>query len=181
MEEKKWMGWARRAAVAAAAVWGAAAAGCELPSAREDLGALRLADRASGCLSQGEEGKAGRLFYAQAIRSRALAAIDPDPMGWAWSAKAVQEQLGGPVNRWLGGDVDEWIESIHWALAWDAAAPWSEGAREAARRGVDAGAPRAASRRALEKLVSDLKGLDREKLRQSRKAAGLGYRGAAKR
>lgn len=177
------MRWVKIAAVAAACVAApgiAAAAACALPSAVEDLGALRLADRGSACLAKGEQGKAGRLFYAQVIRARALAGIDPDPKGWTASAKAVQDQLGAPVNRWLGGDVDEWMAAIQWALEWDAAAPWSEGRLAAIGHEEQLAASRAASRRALDKLARDLAGLDRERFKKTRQAAGLGYRGAPK-
>ena len=33
---------------------------------------------------------------------------------------ALMEQVGRPINEHIGGNVDEWIAAIDWALAWDA-------------------------------------------------------------
>jgi hypothetical protein len=159
-----------------------ATSACVLVGLKEEVSTLGLADRASVCMAQGKPEDAGRMFYAYQARARALALVDPSPSGWAHSAQSVQIQLGAPVNRWLGGDIEAWMSAIEWALAWDAAAPWEDGAKAASMLGASRQAleqARASSRLALSKLRLDLSRMDRSTFKAQREKAGLGYRGAA--
>lgn len=152
---------------------------CVLPEQGQDKPALTLADMSASCLEQYKPNIAGKIFYAHVIRARTLAALDPDPRGWAAYVMHVQAQIGAPANRWLGGDIDGWREAIDWALAWDNATPWNEGVRLSKTWGLDGtkfAAARDKSRQAVWKLGQDLSQLDRVKFYGKRIAQGLEVR-----
>ena len=77
---------------------------------------------ASRLLADERGQEAAGWMYAGQLRYRfMLIADDADPgSADATLFSALLEQVGRPVNEYIGGNVDEWIAAIDWALAWDA-------------------------------------------------------------
>lgn len=76
-------------------------------------------------LAQGKGLEAAKWMYAGQLRYRYLIATTKDTAKPGEHALfgALTEQVGRPVNEYIGGDVDEWIEAIDWALQWDEQTP----------------------------------------------------------
>ena len=77
---------------------------------------------ASRLLADERGQEAAGWMYAGQLRYRfMLIADDADPgSADATLFSALMEQVGRPVNEYIGGNVDEWIAAIDWALDWDA-------------------------------------------------------------
>lgn len=158
---------------------GAQAAACALPIQGAPMTLEALVDASAQCLREREDAKAGRIFYAYSIRLRALASLDQNPSGYALTAKKIQAQIGAPVNRWLGGDLGEWVSALSWAREWEGSSRWPEGDVLFAKLGASsvekAGALNNA-RRAIDKLSGDLSRIDRSAFYDKRKASRLEVR-----
>jgi hypothetical protein len=78
---------------------------------------------AARLLRDGRGQEAANWMYAGQLRYRFLIlASDAGPQSDERILfSALTEQVGRPVNEYIGGNVDEWIAAIDWALAWDAA------------------------------------------------------------
>jgi hypothetical protein len=65
----------------------------------------------------GEKDEAVRWFYVGQLRGRVVGVLDhgSTPM----TIDALQYVVGQPVNEYAGGDLDKWIASANWVLAWD--------------------------------------------------------------
>jgi len=73
-------------------------------------------------LAEGKGQEAANWMYAGQLRYRFLITAGGEAAqdeGILFSA--LSEQVGRPVNEYIGGDVDEWIAAMQWALDWDAA------------------------------------------------------------
>lgn len=64
-------------------------------------------------------------MYAGQLRYRFLLAVEGPTDGSQNAALfgGLTEQIGRPVNEYIGGNVDEWLAAMDWALEWDAANP----------------------------------------------------------
>ncbi len=80
---------------------------------------------AARLLAQGKGLDAAKWMYAGQLRYRYLVAATQETAEPGEHALfgALTEQVGRPVNEYIGGDVDEWIEAINWALQWDEQTP----------------------------------------------------------
>lgn len=58
-------------------------------------------------------------MYLAQLRYRIMLEVHDDPDARILLA-ALHEQVGRPINEYIGGDVDEWLAAIDWALDWDA-------------------------------------------------------------
>lgn len=73
-------------------------------------------------LAQGEGVEAARWMYVGQLRYRFRLEVAGDEARNEKILFAVlSEQIGRPVNEYIGGNPDEWIAAIRWALDWDAA------------------------------------------------------------
>ena len=166
-------------ALAAGPSW---AGRCALPEPESSQTLDALISASAQCLREGQDGTAGKIFYAYSIRVRALASMDPSPQGYSMTAQKVQSQIVGPVNRWLGGDLSEWISALEWARGWEAGSRWAEGDALFAKLGassVDKAAALNNARRAVDKLSGDLSRIDRAAFYSKRKANKLDVRDAS--
>jgi hypothetical protein len=117
----------------------------------------------------GERRLAGCLLYRAQFRARLLAAVDPAAgaeMGALMGS--MMEVVGRPINEWLGGDRDDWIDAMTCAADW-------------ARTADDPLVPRAAAPRARARTLAGLEGLiasipPADELRRQRAANGLANR-----
>ena len=170
------MGKTKAKAMVAFALWaagGLAQAACSAPAPAESLTISQLAGRSAGCFKSGQEQEASVVFYAMQIRARGIAqAIGGETSD---SAKALQAQLGAPTNRYSGGDLGEWVQTIRQAVAWENNAPWPEIGHlgQAAAKAQQA---REQAREALLKMALDIESMDKGKFYKQRKAAGLEVR-----
>jgi hypothetical protein len=93
----------------------------QLIEAAPSLHPMGLYILAARLLRQGDGQAAANWMYAGQLRYRFLIqATDPD-QGHQDRVlfSALSEQVGRPVNEYIGGNVDEWIAAINWALDWD--------------------------------------------------------------
>lgn len=94
----------------------------ELQEQAPDLHPAGLYVLASRLLAEGKGQEAANWMYAGQLRYRFLLEVE----GVTGSNElvlfnALSEQVGRPVNEYIGGDVDEWLAAMDWALEWDAA------------------------------------------------------------
>lgn len=171
--------WSKRA-VGVLCVWmaclGAAFGACRLPDDGEPTNMSSLMQAGIDCAKAGRMEDAGKLYYALSVRMRALAYVDKAEGGTKASVKGLQKNLGAPVNKYLGGDLDQWANAIEWANQWDQDAPWPEAKTLFAKAGADdlaMQAARAKSRQALAKMAADVRAIDKESFYAKRRAAGL--------
>src|SRR5690606_4095506 len=80
---------------------------------------------AARLLAEGDGYAAAQWMYAGQLRYRFLIAAEG---GDTFSNdrvlfSALHESVGRPVNEYIGGDVDEWLAVIDWALEWDETNP----------------------------------------------------------
>lgn len=100
----------------------------QLEAAAPRLHPAAIYHLAAKTLSEGKGEEAARWMYAGQLRYRfllsarspqAVKAIKPgDDEAILFSA--LTEQVGRPINEYIGGNVDDWIAAINWALDWDA-------------------------------------------------------------
>lgn len=172
------------AGLAWAALAGPAWAGCALPEPGKEASLGALVEASAGCLRAGRDEEAGKIFHAYSIRARAVAGAGGDSaMGRRAAADSAQvhRQVGGPANRWLGGDVPKWIGALDWARKWEAASPWTEGDALFAAMGSGPAGKAVAlgkARRQTARLADNLAALDRRKFYGVRAEAGLDVREA---
>ena len=122
---------------------------------------------ASRLFSAGRPLEAANWMYAGQLRYRfMIATLGAAPNNERVLFSALSEQVGRPINEYIGGDPDEWIAAMRWALEWDAAtdnAVTSKTAHEAALAEVRGG---------LERLIAQVES-SRAEIRKQRSANGL--------
>jgi hypothetical protein len=94
----------------------------EIVAQASDLHPAALYVLSARLLAEGKGQEAANWMYAGQLRYRFLisvAAEDGRDEGVLFSA--LTEQVGRPVNEYIGGNVDEWLAAMQWALDWDAA------------------------------------------------------------
>ncbi|MFD2649369.1 hypothetical protein ACFSX5_16405 [Devosia albogilva] len=94
----------------------------ELQAQATELHPAALYVLAARLLAEGDGQAAAGWMYAGQIRYRFLIEAE-DNEDERILFGALTEQVGRPVNEYIGGNVDEWLAAIDWALAWDAANP----------------------------------------------------------
>lgn len=77
---------------------------------------------AESLFNAGERDEAVRWFYVGQLRGRTVASLDRDG-ATAMAVDALQHAVGQPLNEYAGGDLQNWIAAVDWALAWDAQHP----------------------------------------------------------
>jgi hypothetical protein len=117
----------------------------------------------------GDQLTAGCLFYRGQYRYRVHLAARPDlpPDGDPALMGALNEQVGRPINEWLGGNKDDWLAAMDCAIGW-------------AEANDDAMTPRAQFPQAHAEVLSgfvdfrdSVAAMDPAELRAQRDAAGL--------
>lgn len=94
----------------------------QLVAAAPTLHPAALYVLAARFMNEGEGIEAANWMYAGQLRYRFLLVArnaqpsDDDMILFS----ALSESVGRPVNEYIGGNVDEWIAAINWALEWDA-------------------------------------------------------------
>lgn len=96
----------------------------QIEAQADDLHPAALYLLSSRLLAEGKGQEAANWMYAGQLRYRFMimvqgAAARDDAVLF----NALTEQVGRPVNEYIGGDVDEWLAAMQWALDWDAANP----------------------------------------------------------
>lgn len=118
-------------------------------------------------LAEGRYQEAANWMYAGQLRYRfMIAALGEAAGNDRVLFSALSEQVGRPVNEYIGGDPDEWIEAMEWALEWDDAtenAVTSKTAHAAVLQEV---------RQGLERLIAQVDS-SRDEIREQRTANGL--------
>ncbi len=104
---------------------------------------------------------AGQLRYRFMIAAQGDAATDERVL-----FSALTEQVARPINEYIGGDPDEWIAAMQWALEWDAAT------ENAVTSKTEHAATLAEIRQGLSKLITQVD-TSREEIREQRTANGL--------
>lgn len=94
----------------------------ELEAQATSLHPAALYVLAARLLAEGDGQAAANWMYAGQIRYRFLIEVD-DNEDERILFGALSERVGRPVNEYIGGNVDEWLACIDWALEWDAANP----------------------------------------------------------
>ncbi|MEO3999712.1 hypothetical protein [Mesorhizobium sp. CAU 1732] len=97
----------------------------QLQAQAPDLHPAALYVLAARLLASGNGREAANWMYAAQLRYRFLLVVE-GATGSSNSAvlfSALTEQVGRPVNEYIGGNVDEWLAAVDWALEWDAANP----------------------------------------------------------
>ena len=141
-----------------------------------DLGAYAATDHpaqdyvaAAETFNAGDRLKGGCLFYIGQYRYRVYIMARPnlDPTGDPAVFSALSEQVGRPINQWLGGDLADWLAAMDCAIGWvethdDPLTPKRRNA--GAHDEVLAG---------LRELRADVAAMDPARLRADRRASGL--------
>lgn len=63
--------------------------------------------------------EAVKWFYIGQLRGRVASALDPDPSRNGALLEALNAGIGQRINKYAGEDIDNWIEQIDAAMAWD--------------------------------------------------------------
>lgn len=122
---------------------------------------------AARLLAEGKGKEAENWMYVGQIRYRfLLSATGADGGNDRALFSTLTEQVGRPVNEYIAGDADDWIEAMRWALAWD------ESHANALTPKTAHAAELAEVRRGLSELIAQVD-TRREELRQQRRANGL--------
>lgn len=79
----------------------------------------RLAGR---LYSAGQGQEAAKWMYIAQLRYRILLSVQETSSDVALFG-AMHEQVGRPINEYIGGNIDEWLGAIDAAVAWDAEHP----------------------------------------------------------
>lgn len=96
----------------------------EIEAQATDLHPVALYMLSYRLLHEGNGVDAANWMYAGQLRYRFLLAAEGDAArNDAVLFDALSEQVGRPVNEYIGGNVDEWLAAMQWALDWDAANP----------------------------------------------------------
>jgi hypothetical protein len=93
----------------------------EIVAQAADLHPAALYLLSSRLMAERKGQQAASWMYAGQLRYRFLITAggeDAQDEGVLFSA--LSEQVGRPVNEYIAGDVDEWLEAMQWALDWDA-------------------------------------------------------------
>ena len=95
----------------------------ELIAAAPELHPAALYILAARLMGAGDGYAAAQWMYAGQLRYRFLLATQGDDQPYSDDRilfSALSESVGRPINEYIGGDVDEWLAVIAWALDWDA-------------------------------------------------------------
>lgn len=70
--------------------------------------------------NEGERLRAGCAFYRGQFRARLMLTVRPNTPPTEGTAlfAALQENVGRPINEWLGGDRDDWLAAMTCARDW---------------------------------------------------------------
>ena len=139
----------------------------EIQAQAADLHPAALYLLSSRLLAEGQGQEAANWMYAGQLRYRFLITAGGDAAqdeGVLFSA--LSEQVGRPVNEYIGGNVDEWLAAMQWALDWDAA---NDNTITSKTEHADA---LEQVRSGLESLMADVEA-NRESIPKEREANGL--------
>ncbi|WP_432460681.1 MULTISPECIES: hypothetical protein [unclassified Agarivorans] len=92
----------------------------DLVAGIQDKHPSRYLELAGILFQQGYKRQAVKWFYVGQIRYRAYlkARPDLDPSADAALFASLMDTLGRPLNEYIAGDVDEWVEVINQAIDW---------------------------------------------------------------
>ena len=139
----------------------------EIVSQASELHPAALYLLASRLFAEGKGQDAANWMYAAQLRYRFLLEVGGEAArDDAVLFSALSEQVGRPVNEYIGGDVDEWIAAMDWALEWDAATENTVTSK------TEHAAVLAEVRAGLESLRADVEA-NRETIPRERAANGL--------
>lgn len=139
----------------------------EIEQQAPDLHPAALYILSARLLSEGKGQEAAKWMYAGQLRYRFLLTAGGEDAREAGPLfGALTEQVGRPVNEYIGGNVDEWLAAMNWALEWDAANDNSVTSK------TEHADDLAEVRAGLESLIADVEA-NRESIPREREANGL--------
>lgn len=139
----------------------------EIEQQAPDLHPAALYILSARLFSEGKGQEAANWMYAGQLRYRfLLTAGGDDAREEGPLFGALTEQVGRPINEYIGGNVDEWLAAMNWALEWDAANDNSVTSKSEHADDL------AEVRAGLESLIADVEA-NRESIPREREANGL--------
>lgn len=136
-------------------------------------------EAAGKLFAAGRKDEALKWYYAGQIRGRVAAGIDPDPSRNNALLASLNYGLGKPINEYAGSDLDNWVEQIDAALAWDKEHPLANdpvkviGISDVAWDSANFQAVYGEVRSGLKQMRDTLADTDPAEFKRQRKASGL--------